>query len=99
MEQPTIISHSLYRYYYPVLQRYARRIVKDDRDAATLANEVLQEQFELYGFEGTLLRRRLKQALQLHCYYYLQARIFDKPMIKGYLPASESKMKRSSTLK
>lgn len=99
MEQFTIINHSLYRYYYPILQRYARRIVKEEDDAAALANEILQEQFELYGFESALLRRRLKQALQLHCYYYLQARIFDKPMVKGYLPASENKMKRSSTIK
>ena len=99
MEQLTIIDHSLYRYYFPILQRYARRIVKDESDAAALANEILQEQFELYGFESALFRRRLKQALQLHSYYYLQARIFDKPMVKGYLPASENKIKRSSTIK
>lgn len=99
MEQAAIIHHSLYRYYYPVLKRYAKRIVKEESEAAALANEILQEQFELYGFESALFRKRLKQALQLHCYYYSQAKIFNKPMVKGYLPASENKIKRSSAIK
>jgi len=94
VEQSAITKHALYRYYFPILQRYARRVVKEEDNAAALANEILQEQYELDALEGPLLRRRLKQALQLHCYYCLQSRIFDKPMVKGYLPASENKIKQ-----
>lgn len=98
MKQSAIIDHALYRYYYPILLRYLTYMLKNRDEAAALANEILQEQLAIDTWENAILKRRLKQALQLYSYYYMQARIFNKPMIQGYLPARENKIKQPSPL-
>ena len=69
--------------YAILLQRYARRLVEDDTVAAKIVQEVLDCQYDLNALMPSKhLREVLKTDVLNHCYYYLQAKIFDRPLIK-----------------
>lgn len=69
--------------YSALLQRYARRLVQDESTASNIVQKVLESQYELNALlPCEHLRQVLKADVLNHCYYYLQARIFDRPLIK-----------------
>lgn len=70
-------------YYQPLLERFARRLVEDDALAATIVQEVLQCQYDLNSLVPSKhLRQVLKTDVLNYCYYHIQAKIFDRPLIK-----------------
>jgi len=70
-------------YYKPLLQRYARRILKDEAVAKCLVKKVLKGQYENNELAPPkYLLKILKADLLNHCYYYKQSQIFDRPLIK-----------------
>jgi len=70
-------------YYKPLLQRYARRILKDEAVAKSLVKKVLKRQYENNELAPSrCLLEILKADLLNHCYYYKQSQIFDRPLIK-----------------
>jgi hypothetical protein len=70
-------------YYDPLLQRYARRIIQNEAAAATIVQDVLEAQFQINGLVPTKhLRQVLKTDVLNYCYYHIQAKMFDKPVIK-----------------
>ncbi len=76
-------SNASYHYYFPLLLRYARRMVKEEEAAAAMAREVLEEAFASNGLAPHPgLRRLLQVALNYRCHYWIQARIFDRPVEK-----------------
>lgn len=71
--------------YAILLQRYARRLVENEAIAAKIVQEVLDCQYDLNAIiSSNHLRQVLKTDVLNHCYYYLQAKIFDRPLIKTY---------------
>lgn len=96
MEQQAIVNNPVYGYYYPLLLRYARRLVKEEAIAASLVTEVLQEQYAIDGLkEHAGLRPQLLLAINYRCHYTVQAKIFDKPLVKA--PVLDGKNDRSIT--
>lgn len=72
-----------YNYYFPLLRRYACRIIKDAAAAAVLANEVLQEQYAERGLHMDRYNRQLlKEIIRLRCIYWQQSKVFDRPVVK-----------------
>lgn len=70
-------------YYQPLLQRYARCILKDAEVAKSLALEVLEDQYEIDKLApSSRLRKILKTDLLNRCHYWKQSQIFDRPLIK-----------------
>jgi hypothetical protein len=70
-------------YYQPLLQRYARFILKDEEVAKKLVKKVLEDQFEFNDLvPSDRLRKILKADLLNYCYYWQQSQIFDRPLIK-----------------
>lgn len=70
-------------YYQPLLERFARRLVKDDNLAANIVLEVLESQYTLNSLVPSKhLRQVLKTDVANYCYYYMQAKMFDRPVIK-----------------
>jgi hypothetical protein len=67
-------------YYDKLLQRYARRLVKDAEVAAAIVKDVLERQYDINGLvPAKHLRQVLKTDVLNRCYYWKQSRIFDKP--------------------
>jgi hypothetical protein len=70
-------------YYYPLLQRYAHSLIRDSDEADRIAKKVLQDQYNENDLkESTDLRQKLKKDVYDHCYYWEQAQIFVRPLIK-----------------
>jgi len=70
-------------YFDPLLQRYARRLVHDEITAANIVQEVLECQYELNSLVPSKhLRQVLKTDVLNYCYYHIQAKMFDRPVIK-----------------
>ena len=70
-------------YYHPLLQHYARRLVHDGNMAANIVQEVLECQYELNSLvPGRHLRQVLKTDVLNYCFYYIQAKMFDRKLIK-----------------
>jgi hypothetical protein len=75
-------------YYQELLQRYARRLLKDDILAANVVKEVLEIQYNINSLVPSKhLRQVLKTDVLNHCYYHIQANIFDQPVIKVVPPS------------
>jgi hypothetical protein len=70
-------------YYQLLLQRYARRLVVNETLAANIVQEVLECQ---YYFNSLVPSKHLRQVLKTdvlnYCYYHIQAKMFDRPLIK-----------------
>jgi hypothetical protein len=70
-------------YYQLLLQRYARRFVRNETLAANIVQEVLDCQ---YYFNSLVPSKHLRQVLKTdvlnYCYYHMQAKMFDRPLIK-----------------
>jgi hypothetical protein len=70
-------------YYQLLLQRYARRLVLDETVASNIVQEVLECQ---YYFNSLVPSKHLRQVLRAdvlnYCYYHIQAKMFDRPVIK-----------------
>ena len=72
-----------YQFYYALLFRYARRIIKDAGAAASLVTEVLQEQVESRPLQLSKQEcRLLKDTTTLRCFYWQQAQVFDRDGVK-----------------
>ena len=70
-------------YYQLLLQRYARRLVLNDTLAANIVQEVLEHQYDLNSLVPSKhLRQVLKTDVLNYCYYHIQAKMFDRPLIK-----------------
>ena len=72
------------RYYTPLLERYARRLINNEWEAILLVNDVLEDLYEIDKLE-TLnhLRQLLKFDLCNRCFYFIQSQIFDRPLLKN----------------
>lgn len=71
-------------YYDPLLQRYARRLVRDSGIAANIVQEVLDCQYELNSLvPGRHLRQVLKTDVLNYCFYYIQAKMFGRELVKA----------------
>jgi hypothetical protein len=71
-------------YYYPLLKRYAERLIGNRDAAESIARKVLQDQYELNGLvPAKHLRQVLKTDVLNRCYYWEQAQIFVRPLIKA----------------
>jgi len=87
--------------YSILLQRYARRLVQDETVAAKIVQEVLECQYDLNALvPSEHLRQVLKTDVLNNCYYHIQAKIFDRQLIKvpsrGYMRLpSDIKVKNS----
>lgn len=72
----------MYRPFHTLLQRYARRLVKDDAVAAAIAGQALED---LLHTEGPVIDRRLRHFLKTdvhnRCIYWKQSRVFDRPPV------------------
>ena len=79
-------KHQLRRiihYYFPLLQRYARMLTQDEEMAATIAQQVLEEQYEIDRLTKSLnLRHILKTDTCNICHLYVQSKIFDQGVTK-----------------
>jgi hypothetical protein len=74
-------------YYQPLLERYARCILRDEIMAANIVKEVLEIQYSLNSLVPSKhLRQVLKTDVLNYCYYHIQAKIFDQPVIKASPP-------------
>lgn len=70
-------------YYYPLLKRYAERLIHDADAAESIARKVLQDQYDLNGLvPAKHLRQVIKTDVLNRCYYWEQAKIFVRPLIK-----------------
>ncbi len=70
-------------YYYPLLKRYAERLIANANAAESIARKVLQYQYDLNGLvPAKHLRQVLKTEVMNRCYYWEQAQIFVRPLIK-----------------
>lgn len=70
-------------YYYPLLKRYAQRLIANADAAESIARKVLQDQYDLNGLvPAKHLRQVLKTDVLNRCYYWEQAQIFVRPLIK-----------------
>ncbi|MGF2411947.1 hypothetical protein [Ferruginibacter sp.] len=70
-------------YYYPLLLRYAKRIIKDNAAALLLAKKVLCDQFIIDGLqESAKLRQLLKTDMLHRCCCHTQMQVFDRSPVK-----------------
>lgn len=82
MHTETNPSMDWYGYYKPLLERYARRLLREEAAAVKLVGLVLDFHGSVYGNTFFLARRRrLKESTQLSCFYYVQCRNFDRPPV------------------
>jgi hypothetical protein len=80
-------------YYYPLLKRYAERLIHNADAAESMARKVLQDQYDLNGLiPAKHLRQVLKTDVLNRCYYWEQAQIFVRPLIKVpfHIPLNDS---------
>jgi hypothetical protein len=82
-------------YYYPLLQRYASSLIHDSDQADRIAKAVLQDQYNENGLKETKdLRQKLKKDVINRCYYWEQAQIFVRPLIKVPFETSSRKFEK-----
>lgn len=66
-------------YYDPLLRRYARRLIHNDRLAADIVLQVLECQYELNSLVPS---KHLRQVLRVDvlncCFYHMQIKMFDR---------------------
>jgi len=75
--------HPAYHYYFPLLYRYARRLIGDNHAAFKLAAAVLRDQYSVDGLCASAnLRSLLRVDLYNRCSFFNQSKIFDRPPIK-----------------
>jgi len=83
MQIDGIVNSAAWLYYYPLLLRYARRIIKDNDAAISLAKKVLQDQFIIDGLQESEMLRQLLKTDTLHrCCCYTQSQVFDRSPVK-----------------
>ena len=83
MEQIEKPAAEAINYYYPLLKRYAERLIGNADAAENIARKVLQDQYDLNGLvPAKHLRQVLKTDVLNRCYYWEQAQIFVRPIIK-----------------
>ena len=74
-------------YYKPLLERYSRRIIRNETVAKCLVKKVLEDQCESNEFASSPdFLKILKADLLNHCYYWKQSQIFDRSLIKVPFP-------------
>lgn len=73
-----ITANPACRYYYSLLLRYARRIIKDAGTAELLVKKVLYRQYMLDGLAaGPQLRQNLKTEILQYCCCHAQVQAFN----------------------
>lgn len=83
MKTKTSIQAHTISYYKELLQRYARKMIHDETAAEKLVKKVLEDQYHIDELAPSKnLRKILKFDVLNRCYYYKQAKIFDRPLIK-----------------
>lgn len=83
MESVRLTATNMYNYYRPLLQRYARRLIKDETVSSVLTNRVLKDQFHGDGLTPSKhLRQVLKTDLLNRCQYFRNFVVFDRPPVK-----------------
>lgn len=83
MQTDGIENTAAWLYYYPLLLRYARRILKDNAAALLLVEKVLQDQFIIDGLqESAQLRQLLKTDTMHRCCCHTQIQVFDRSPVK-----------------
>ena len=72
-------------YYGPLLERYARRLIKDEVVASILAKQVIADQYYIDGLMPSVnLRHILQFDIVSRCHCYLLALVFDHAPEKLY---------------
>jgi hypothetical protein len=75
--------HPGYHYYFPLLYRYARRLIFDDQAAFKFAAAVLRDQYSVDRLSASVnLRSLLRVDLYNRCSFFTQSKIFDRPPLK-----------------
>lgn len=73
------IPPQAFDYYGPLLERYARRLIKDEVVASILAKQVLADQYYIDGLRHSAnLRHILQFDIVSRCHCYLLALVFDR---------------------
>jgi hypothetical protein len=79
-------------HYIPLLERYARRLIKNEWDAIRLVNDVLKDQCKIDKLDPSdHLRQVLKFNVYMRCFYFNQSKIFDRPPIEFSLSPKKTK--------
>ncbi len=74
-----------------LLERYARRLIGDQKAAEGIVLYLLIDQHEYGIVDGSRkVRLELKEELCLRCFRYRQLQIFDRPVIKRQLHKNHS---------
>jgi hypothetical protein len=82
MQMKNAQKDDIIAYYYPLLQRYARRLIHNIDVSELLAGLVLEDQYKLDGLAPAAnLRLLLKTDLYQRCFYWRQSNIFDAPPV------------------
>lgn len=70
-------------YYYPLLVRYAGRIISDYSAASLLVKKVLSDQYIPDSLQHSEQLRNLLKTDVLHrCCCHIQIQVFDRPPVK-----------------
>lgn len=73
------IPPGAFDHYGPLMERYARRLIKDATVAAVLSKHVLTDQYYMGGLvPSASLRKLLKFDLYNRCNYLRLSRVFDR---------------------
>jgi hypothetical protein len=82
MQTKNALKDEIIAYYYPLLHRYARRLINNIAVSEILAKLVLEDQYKLDGLAPAAdLRLLLKTDLYQRCFYWRQSNIFDAPPV------------------
>lgn len=69
-------------YYKPLLERYARFIIRNEIISNVLVKQVLNDQIKIDGLASSnQLRQLLKIDLLNRCLYWKLALVFDRPLV------------------
>ena len=83
MQAKDALKEEMMACYYPLLQRYARRLIGNIAISEILAKQVLEDQYKLDGLAPAAnLRLLLKTDLCQRCFYWRQSNIFDTLPVK-----------------
>lgn len=81
-----LYSSLVYRNYFSLLQRYARRIVANEQTAVSIALHVLWDHHCTHGeLTGRDIRTQLKNLVRNRCFCQQQINIFDRPTVSPFL--------------
>ena len=79
-------------HYIPLLERYARRLIKNEWEAIRLVNDVLKDQYQIDRLAPSdYFRQVLKFNVRMRCFYFNQSKIFDRPPIEFSLSPKKTK--------